>query len=76
MPTFAAWSMRWQQDRTALALMTPATYDMFVAQHLPMQVIARDERRVIVAKPTVADPSAAKPSAASPGVTTPAVANP
>ena len=65
-PTLAAWSIRWQQDRTALALMTPATYDRFAAQHLPMQVIARDERRVIVAKPSVVNPSAATSGVANP----------
>lgn len=50
-PTLAQWKQVWLQDRDALALMPPALYDKLQAQHLPMQVIARDERRVIVAKP-------------------------
>ena len=50
-PTLVLWKQRWLQDRYALALMPPSLYDKLNAQHLPMQVIARDERRVIVAKP-------------------------
>jgi hypothetical protein len=50
-PTLADWRNRWQKDRTALALLPPTLYERFVAEHLPMRVIARDARRVIVAKP-------------------------
>jgi hypothetical protein len=50
-PTIGAWITRWEADRYALALMPPRLYDELAAQHVPMQVIARDVRRVIVAKP-------------------------
>ena len=51
MPTIDEWIKRWDADRYALALMPPGRYDELLAQHVPMQVIARDDRRVIVEKP-------------------------
>jgi 4-amino-4-deoxy-L-arabinose transferase-like glycosyltransferase len=50
-PTLAQWVPRWQADRYALALMSPELYRKFAAQGLPMKVIARDARRVVVEKP-------------------------
>jgi len=50
-PTLDLWVARWQQDRYAMALLTPELFAKFSARHLPMQVVARDERRVIVSKP-------------------------
>jgi len=50
-PTIAAWEQRWKDERYALALMPVQRYDELAAQGLPMQVIARDSRRVIVEKP-------------------------
>ncbi|MCX4165141.1 MULTISPECIES: glycosyltransferase family 39 protein [Paraburkholderia] len=50
-PTVEAWILRWEADRYALALMSPARYDQLLAQHVPMQVVVRDPRRVIVEKP-------------------------
>ena len=50
-PTVDAWIPRWEADRYALALMSPARYDQLLAQHVPMQVVVRDPRRVIVEKP-------------------------
>ncbi|PCE26756.1 4-amino-4-deoxy-L-arabinose transferase [Paraburkholderia acidicola] len=50
-PTVEAWIPRWEADRYALALMSPARYDQLLAQHVPMQVVVRDPRRVIVEKP-------------------------
>lgn len=50
-PTLALWTARWNQDRYAMALLTPELFAKFSAAHLPMQVVARDARRVIVAKP-------------------------
>ncbi|QGZ61599.1 glycosyltransferase family 39 protein [Paraburkholderia acidisoli] len=50
-PTIADFVTRWKTDRDALALMPVSRYDEFVAQGLPMQVIARDSRRVVVEKP-------------------------
>ncbi|HVE10642.1 MAG TPA: 4-amino-4-deoxy-L-arabinose transferase, partial [Paraburkholderia sp.] len=60
-PTVADWVKRWSADRYALALIPVGRYDDLAAQHVPMQVIARDARRVIVEKPEVA---AAAPAAA------------
>jgi 4-amino-4-deoxy-L-arabinose transferase-like glycosyltransferase len=50
-PTVAEWRKRWDADRYALALLPPGRYDELLAQHVPMQVVARDSRRVIVEKP-------------------------
>ncbi|WP_206952341.1 glycosyltransferase family 39 protein [Trinickia acidisoli] len=50
-PTVAEWIVRWKADPHALALMPPDVYDTLVAQHVPMRVIARDTRRVVVEKP-------------------------
>ncbi len=69
-PTIAEWVKRWNADRYALALMSPARYDEFAAQHLPMRVVARDARRVIVEKPGVEKPGAETPGAETPGAET------
>ncbi|SAL65251.1 dolichyl-phosphate-mannose-protein mannosyltransferase family protein [Caballeronia terrestris] len=50
-PTIDEWVRRWDADHYALALMPPGRYDELLARHVPMQVIARDDRRVIVEKP-------------------------
>lgn len=50
-PTVAQWMPRWRSARYALALMSPQWYDKLLAQGLPMRVIARDARRVVVEKP-------------------------
>ncbi len=52
-PTIDAWIERWKNDRDALALMRPPLYIELVARGVPMRVIARDERRVVVAKPSL-----------------------
>ena len=50
-PTVDQWIARWKADRYALALMSPERYRQLAEQGLPMQVIAQDNRRVVVAKP-------------------------
>ena len=63
-PTVADWVKRWNADRYALALIPVGRYDDLAAQHVPMQVIARDARRVIVEKPEpAAEPAAGVPAA-------------
>jgi 4-amino-4-deoxy-L-arabinose transferase-like glycosyltransferase len=51
LPTIDAWIQRWNAEPYGLALMPPGRYDELLAKHVPMQVVARDERRVIVEKP-------------------------
>jgi hypothetical protein len=75
-PSVDAWVERWKADRYALALLPPATYDRLLKEHLPMQVVARDSRRVIVTKPETAGLAAgtapvapAAPAAAASGAT-------
>ncbi len=51
MPTVEAWKQRWQHEPVGFALLRPQLYDELAAQGLPMRVLARDGRRVIVAKP-------------------------
>ncbi|MGN6231706.1 MAG: glycosyltransferase family 39 protein [Trinickia sp.] len=50
-PTIPEWITRWKADRQALAVMRPDLYEQLAAQHVPMRVIARDARRVVVEKP-------------------------
>lgn len=49
-PDVARFEKIWDADRDALALMAPRTYDSLRAQGLPMRLVARDTRRVIVAR--------------------------
>ena len=73
-PTVDEWIKRWDADRYALALIPPERYQQLLAEHVPMQVVARDPRRVIVEKPVVGDVGNA--GAAAAGAATPALANP
>ncbi|CCD39219.1 Polymyxin resistance protein ArnT,undecaprenylphosphate-alpha-L-Ara4N transferase, Melittin resistanceprotein PqaB [Candidatus Paraburkholderia kirkii UZHbot1] len=50
-PSIDDWIKLWDSERYGLALMPPLRYDELAARHVPMQVIARDARRVIVEKP-------------------------
>lgn len=50
-PTIGEWEQRWKAERYALALIPVQRYDELAAQGLPMQVVARDTRRVVVEKP-------------------------
>ncbi|MDE2368411.1 MAG: glycosyltransferase family 39 protein [Burkholderiales bacterium] len=49
LPTLAAFRSAWRAGQPALALMNHATYAELQADHLPMTVVAQDERRVVVA---------------------------
>jgi 4-amino-4-deoxy-L-arabinose transferase-like glycosyltransferase len=73
-PTVDEWIKRWDADRYALALIPPERYQKLLAEHVPMQVVARDPRRVIVEKPVVGNVGNA--GAAAAGAATPALANP
>lgn len=79
-PTIADWVKRWDADRYALALIPVDRYNDLAAQHVPMQVVARDARRVIVEKPAtgVASGAAAATTAAGPAApaASPAPADP
>jgi 4-amino-4-deoxy-L-arabinose transferase-like glycosyltransferase len=50
-PSVSEWIERWRSDPHALALMPTARYKALAAENVPMRVIARDARRVIVEKP-------------------------
>ncbi len=52
----AEFERAWRNDRYALALMTPGKYTELEKSGLPMQVIARDTRRVVVSN-TVQGPT-------------------
>ncbi|MGM3276198.1 glycosyltransferase family 39 protein [Ralstonia sp. 24A2] len=47
-PTTEAFVARWKEGGQAVAMMGPGTYDRLATQGVPMTVIARDARRVIV----------------------------
>jgi 4-amino-4-deoxy-L-arabinose transferase-like glycosyltransferase len=49
--TVEEFEQRWRADRRALAIMQPDRYRELAAAGLPMRLVARDTRRVIVAKP-------------------------
>jgi 4-amino-4-deoxy-L-arabinose transferase-like glycosyltransferase len=46
--TYAEFERAWRSSSYALAMMTPQTYAEFEKSGLPMQVIARDTRRVVI----------------------------
>lgn len=50
-PTVAEFEQIWKQQPYALAIMQPEAYQRFHASGLPMQVIARDTRRIVIKKP-------------------------
>jgi hypothetical protein len=50
-PTIAEWIERWKAAPYGLAVMTLSRYDELAAAHVPMHVIVRDTRRVVVEKP-------------------------
>jgi 4-amino-4-deoxy-L-arabinose transferase-like glycosyltransferase len=49
LPTVAAWRQRWEGGPPALAIMSAQTYDELRAAGVPMFVVGRDQRRVVVA---------------------------
>lgn len=55
-PDLARFEKTWNAGHEALALMSPATYESLRAQGLPMRLVARDTRRVIVARHPAASP--------------------
>src|SRR5450759_5903614 len=55
-PDFPLFETTWNAGREALALMSPDAYEMFRAKGLPMRLVARDTRRIIVARSLVANP--------------------
>ena len=48
---FDAFETTWKADKEALALMSPDAYELYAGRGLPMRVVARDTRRIVVAKP-------------------------
>lgn len=51
LPTIADFVKRWEADQKAFALLPPDAFEQLQAQGVPMEVLARDSRRVIVRKP-------------------------
>ncbi len=47
---FASFEKTWNAKREALALMSSDTYEMFRTKALPMRLLARDTRRIVVAR--------------------------
>ncbi|WP_179404018.1 glycosyltransferase family 39 protein [Burkholderia guangdongensis] len=60
-PTIDAWIPRWEADRYALAVMSPDNYAKLSAAGVPMRMVARDNRRVIVEKPQSPQPPQQQP---------------
>jgi len=55
-PDFPLFEKTWNAEREALALMPADAYEMFRAKGLPMRLVARDTRRIIVARRLVPNP--------------------
>ena len=55
-PDLALFEKTWNAEREALALMSPKTYERLRAQGLPMRLVARDTRRIIVSRQPAAQP--------------------
>jgi 4-amino-4-deoxy-L-arabinose transferase-like glycosyltransferase len=51
-PTLQAFIARWNADRAPLAIMAEDVFDRLSAARLPMRVVARDGRRIVVGKPS------------------------
>src|SRR5205814_9521330 len=49
-PRLSDWEARWQALPQAYALMAPDTFDKLAAIGVPFRVVARDPRRVLVAR--------------------------
>lgn len=56
LPTVAQFELRWRTDIDAFAVMTEDMRQELESRGLPMQVIARDTRRVIIRKPKAETP--------------------
>ncbi|MEO8936532.1 MAG: glycosyltransferase family 39 protein [Burkholderiaceae bacterium] len=54
--TLPAFIARWNADRAPLAIMADDVFDTLTVARLPMRVVARDGRRIVVGKPP-ADPT-------------------
>ncbi|MEK6391507.1 MAG: 4-amino-4-deoxy-L-arabinose transferase, partial [Burkholderia gladioli] len=50
-PTIEEWERRWRAEPAAVAVMRPERYEALLKAGLPMKLIARDNRRVVVEKP-------------------------
>lgn len=50
-PSLAEFEKIWRTQPSAMALMTPELYAQYQQRDFPMRLIARDTRRVVVAKP-------------------------
>ncbi|MFL6564905.1 MAG: hypothetical protein ACJ8G5_08245, partial [Burkholderiales bacterium] len=60
-PTLEEFKRRWMDSERAYAAMRPETYELLRAEHLPMQMLAIDRRRVIVSRQAGEPPLRAKP---------------
>ena len=49
-PRIADWKQRWIALERGYAIMNPDHYDRFAREGLPMRMLARDPRRVIVSR--------------------------
>ena len=54
--SFDQFEKTWNAEREALALMSPDAYEMYRDKGLAMRIVARDTRRIIVARHPVANP--------------------
>lgn len=61
-PTVDQFLARWRDGQPAMGIMSPDTYDSLAARQIPMYVVARDVRRVVVSNfPPPGTPAPAQP---------------
>jgi hypothetical protein len=54
--TIEAFVKIWQEQRTAVAVMSPVVYSERLSEGLPMQIIARQPQQLAVSKPSTPQP--------------------
>jgi 4-amino-4-deoxy-L-arabinose transferase-like glycosyltransferase len=54
LPDFASFERAWRGERSPLAIMEPDIYAAFESKGLPMEIVARDPRRIVARKPGAA----------------------
>ncbi|MBN9115118.1 MAG: 4-amino-4-deoxy-L-arabinose transferase, partial [Pandoraea sp.] len=55
LPTLDDFYARWRTAPKALALVDPDTFGKLETEHLPMRIVARDARRIVITKPQAED---------------------
>lgn len=50
-PSFEAFADLWAQEKEAVAVMEPGTFEHLTSLQVPMEILFQDPRRIVVTKP-------------------------